>query len=133
MKSAKYIFSIIITIIILSGCATTNEETMNSISSDDSVVIRPLGTTNREDVEEDEPQYYYVGSDSITTVYIRDSEEESFDHDSIVLDFERTEKGFDFTYINFKDEEITKSFEIKSGSVVVDENGVWYEWSGPKE
>lgn len=110
-----------------------NEESVKSVASEDSVVIRPLGTTNREDVKENEPQYYYVSSDSITTVYIRDTEEESFDYDSVVLNFERTEIGFDFTYINFKDEETTKSFEIQSGSIVEDENGVWYEWSGPEE
>ena len=133
MKSSKYIFSIIITMTILSGCVSMNEESVKSVASEDSVVIRPLGTTNREDVKENEPQYYYVSSDSITTVYIRDTEEESFDYDSVVLNFERTEIGFDFTYINFKDEETTKSFEIQSGSIVEDENGVWYEWSGPEE
>jgi len=123
---------ILISTIILSGCAQVNEETEISTSSEDSIAIFKLGSNN--DVfEEDDPQYYYASPESITTVFVRDTEEESFEHDTELLNFERTETGFVFTYLNYKDEETTKEFEIKSSSIVEDEKGIWYEWNGPEE
>lgn len=116
----------------LVGCTQVKEEASDAADFDETIYIGKLDGNNGV-FEEDDPQSYFVNSESITANHVRDNEEESFQHEADLLNFERNDTEFEYTYMNFKDGEIKKSYEIKSRSIVEDEKGVWYEWWGPEE